>query len=75
MLPMPTRPYTPELEFMEFEMTMFCFMPNKIHDKTFTTCYGEDNKELHLDPLSTLLPKPAAHAHKTLHTRAGIYGI
>jgi hypothetical protein len=75
LLPMPTRPYTSELEFMEFDITMFCFMPNNIHDKMFATCYGVDSKELRHDPLSTHLPKPAAHAHKTLLTRAGICGI
>jgi hypothetical protein len=72
---MPTRPYTPELEFMEFDITMFFVMANNIHDKTFTTCYGVDSKELHLDPLSTLMPKHAAHAHKSLHTRRRTFRI
>jgi hypothetical protein len=75
MLPMPTRPYTPEHELMEFDTAMFFVMPNNIHDPTFTTCYGVDSKELHLDPLSTLLPKHAVHAHKSLHTRARTFGI
>jgi hypothetical protein len=43
---MPIRPYSPELEFVELDITMFCFMPNNIHDKTFATCYGAINSVL-----------------------------